>query len=174
MANVGNKCAYERWSNQFVWQVARHSISEELCVYPELTKHLGEAGHKMAEDDREDHQYVKDRLKAIESMEVMSDKHIATLKDVMPRLQTHMKEEEEHDFVKLEEKLSDADSATIAKSFERTKIIVPTRSHPSAPDHPPFESIAGLFATPIDMLRDMVAKFPTSEERDRAADAAKR
>lgn len=81
-------------------------------------------------------QYVKDRLKAIESMEVMSDKHIATLKDVMSRLKDHMKEEEEHDFVKLEEKLSDADSATIAKSFERTKIIVPTRPHPTAPDRP--------------------------------------
>ncbi|KAH6901902.1 hypothetical protein BKA70DRAFT_1113386 [Coprinopsis sp. MPI-PUGE-AT-0042] len=134
ISNIGNKDGYERWSNQFVWQVARHSISEELCVYPELGKHLGEAGHKMAESDCEDHQYVKDRLKAMESMEVMSEHHVASLKDVMSKLKEHMKDEEEHNFPKLEETLSDSETASIAKSFERTKLIVPTRSHPNAPD----------------------------------------
>lgn len=39
-----------------MWQVARHSISEELTVYPELGKHLGEAGNQMAESDRAEHQ----------------------------------------------------------------------------------------------------------------------
>ena len=173
IANVGNKDGFTRWCNQFVWQVARHSASEEISIYPELGKHLGEAGQRMADSDRADHQYVKDRLKMMESMETMSEGHVTMLKDVMSKLREHMRDEEENEFPKLEAVLSDAESTTIAKAFEKTKGIVPTHPHPSAPSRPPFESIAGFFATPIDKLKDMVAKFPPVEERNRVAEAAK-
>jgi hypothetical protein len=39
-------------------------------------------------------------------------------------------------------------------------MFVPTQSHPSAPDKPPFETVAGLMAAPIDHLKDMFKKFP--------------
>ena len=45
----------ERYGNQFVWELARHSVGEELVVYPALEKHLGSQGHQMAEHDREEH-----------------------------------------------------------------------------------------------------------------------
>ena len=60
----------------------------------------------------------------------------------------------------LEKSLSASDSESMAKSFGRTKMFVPTRSHPSAPARPPFETIAGLFAAPLDHLGDMLRKFP--------------
>lgn len=47
-----------RYQNQFVWELARHSIGEELVVYPAMQKHLGEQGKKMADKDREEHQKV--------------------------------------------------------------------------------------------------------------------
>lgn len=47
----------ERWQNQFVWELARHSIAEELVVYPEFEKNLPN-GHDMAEKDRGDHRAV--------------------------------------------------------------------------------------------------------------------
>jgi hypothetical protein len=109
----------------------------------------------------------------LESMESMSEDHIAMLKDVMQHLKTHMKEEEEHDFPRLEERLSDSESAAIAKSFECTKGIVPTRAHPHAPDHPPFENLVAMLTMPIDKLRDMVSKFPSKQERDSVAEAAR-
>lgn len=62
-----------RWQNQFTWELARHSIGEELVVYP---------------------------------------------------------------------------------------AFVPTRSHPSAPDKPPFETVVGLMAAPIDHLADLLRRFP--------------
>ena len=39
-------------------------------------------------------------------------------------------------------------------------MFIPTRSHPSAPDKPPFEAVAGLLAAPIDHLRDIFRSFP--------------
>ena len=60
----------------------------------------------------------------------------------------------------LEKALTDDVTADMAKSFERTKMFTPTRSHPSAPDKPPFETAAGLLAAPIDRLTDLFRKFP--------------
>lgn len=37
---------------------------------------------------------------------------------------------------------------------------VDVRSHPSAPDKPPFETVVGLMAAPIDKLRDLFTAFP--------------
>lgn len=47
-----------RWQNQFTWELARHSIGEELVVYPAFSKHLGMKGQEMADEDRAEHQSV--------------------------------------------------------------------------------------------------------------------
>lgn len=66
--------------------------------------------------------------------------------------------------VVLEQALSKEDSENMHKSFQRSKMFAPTRSHPSAPDKPPFENVAGLLAAPIDKLRDMFSKFPDPKD----------
>lgn len=56
--------------------------------------------------------------------------------------------------------MSADDSSRMAKSFGRAKAFVPSRSHPSAPNKPPFEIAVGLLAAPIDHLVDLFRKFP--------------
>lgn len=53
---AGDKDAQERWSRQLIWEIARHSIGEEIVVYPLLEKHLGAEGKALADGDRNDHQ----------------------------------------------------------------------------------------------------------------------
>lgn len=47
-----------RWQNQFVWELARHSIAEELVVYPAFEKYIPD-GMKKAEKDRSEHQMAR-------------------------------------------------------------------------------------------------------------------
>lgn len=43
-----------RYQNQFIWELARHSIAEEIVVYPAFEQHvLG--GKEMADKDRKEH-----------------------------------------------------------------------------------------------------------------------
>ena len=49
----------DRYGNQFTWELARHSIAEELVVYPAFEKYLGEEGKRMAEGDRKQHHAVR-------------------------------------------------------------------------------------------------------------------
>ena len=78
----------------------------------------------------------------------------------MKNLVQHIKEEENDDLPALESAIPTAESESLAKSFGRTKAFVPSRSHPSAPSKPPFETVVGLLTAPIDHLGDMFRKFP--------------
>lgn len=86
----------------------------------------------------------------------------------MKDLNEHIEEEEKDDLPTLENALSRPDSVSMAKSFGRTKAFVPTRSHPMAPDKPPFETAAGLLAAPLDRLMDLFKSFPDDDPVDKA------
>src|SRR5260221_14496289 len=53
--NAADEDTATRWQNQFTWELARHSIAEELVVYPAMEKNLGEKGVQMANKDRKEH-----------------------------------------------------------------------------------------------------------------------
>jgi len=82
------------------------------------------------------------------------------LEALWTNLSAHIKEEENEDLPALENVLDPRDSESMTKSFARTKMFVPTRSHPHAPDKPPFETVVGLLTAPIDHIRDIFRKFP--------------
>ncbi|EFY95298.1 hemerythrin-like domain protein [Metarhizium robertsii] len=156
----------QRFGNQFIWELARHSVGEELVVYPALEKHLGVEGKEMAESDRKEHHSVKQMLKEFQEMSASDSGYVSQLKKIWGSLSDHIKEEEERDLPALESKLksSEDESKSMAQSFERTKLFVPTRSHPSAGEHPPFETAMGLLAAPIDKVADLFRKFPDKEK----------
>lgn len=86
----------------------------------------------------------------------------------MDVLHHHIEHEREEDMPRLEKLLPDGESAKLARDFERTKGIVPTRSHPSAPTEYYMENLAGLFAAPIDRLQQWLQDFPDKEDIRRA------
>jgi iron-sulfur cluster repair protein YtfE (RIC family) len=162
----------QRFGNQFVWELARHSIGEELVVYPAMEKYMGDRGKKLAEDDRQEHHEVKEHLKVFQNLSSDDPDYVPKLKKIWSLLETHIDEEEKRDLPALEQALKShaQESETLASQFSKTKQFVPTRSHPSAGEHPPFETVMGLMAAPIDKLADMFRKFPDKrdlpDERD--------
>jgi hypothetical protein len=103
---------------------------------------------------------VKEKLQAFQGLKAGTPEFIPSLKSLMDDLAQHIKEEETADLPALEGVLSRDDSQRLAKTFGRTKAFVPSRSHPLAPNKPPFETVAGLMAAPLDHLGDLLRKFP--------------
>ena len=85
--------------------------------------------------------------------------------------------EEQQDLSALKGDIPTSESKTLARSFGSAKVFIPQsqmanfhfmytmswqlqRSHSDVPDKPPFESIAGVMADPIDRLEDI---FPKEE-----------
>ena len=152
----------DRYGNQFTWELARHSVAEELLVYPALESHLGEEGHKIAEEDRKAHHLVKNLLKEFQNLKASQPEYVPKLKELWHVLSAHIQDEEKDDLPKLESALAKTEGASesMAKKFDLTKKFVPSRSHPSAGENPLFESAMGLLAAPLDHIADMFRKFP--------------
>jgi len=155
----------ERFGNQFTWELARHSVAEELIIYPAFEKYLGAKGKQMADSDRAQHHQVKEDLKKFQNLKPKNPEYIPTLKTLMAHLSQHIKEEENDDIPALEKVLREDHNNTgvsesLASKFAKTKMLVPSRSHPSAGENPPFESVLGLLTAPIDHVADIFRKFP--------------
>ncbi|KAI4716692.1 hemerythrin HHE cation binding domain protein [Aureobasidium sp. EXF-10727] len=149
-----------RWQNQFTWELARHSIAEELVVYPAMERNCP-GGEALANKDRAEHRKVKELLYKFQKLNPDVEDFEPTLKALWSELEHHIKEEESEDLPHLEKHTPTDESANLAASFNRTKAFVPSRSHPSAPDDGgPFETVAGLMAAPMDRIGDMFRKFP--------------
>ncbi|KNC96907.1 uncharacterized protein SPPG_07733 [Spizellomyces punctatus DAOM BR117] len=163
-ANEGNPPEQQKWANQLFWQIAVHSIAEELTVYPAFEQYVPD-GVAIAEKERSQHQQVKDDLYQLQNKSVGQDADFVPLMEkMMNELTEHIQQEETTDMPKLREAISNDDALRLGRDFEMTKYFVPTRSHPSAPNKPPFETVAGLLAAPIDRLRDLLTKFPSEQE----------
>lgn len=91
--------------------------------------------------------------------------YVDKLQEIWRSLSGHMRDEE-NELPALETMLAPEQGKTeaLAKSFSRTKAFVPTRSHPAAGEHPPFETVMGLLTAPIDHIADLFRKFPDDPE----------
>ncbi|KAH7233774.1 uncharacterized protein BKA55DRAFT_523206 [Fusarium redolens] len=125
----------QRFRNQFVWELMRHSIGEEL---------------------------IKELLKEFQNMKSTDPDYVPKLKELWAPLWQHIQEEERLDLPALEQSLKaqGEEMEFLARRFDHTKKFVPTRSHPRAGEKPPFETVMGLMAAPMDKLADMLRKFP--------------
>ncbi|KAI6087465.1 hypothetical protein F4821DRAFT_277680 [Hypoxylon rubiginosum] len=161
---IDNKNADERtrYRNRFVWELARHSVAEEIIVYPAIQEYLKD-GQDRSSKDREQHQTIKEQLYRLQGLSADDPDFEPTFRALYSDLQQHVKEEEEHDIPQLEAKLDEVTITQLSKSFERTKHLVPTRSHPLSPQAPPFETVAALLSAPIDKVADIFRKFPKAD-----------
>jgi len=153
----------KKWLHQLIWEIARHSIAEEIVVYPEMEKRLP-AGKELAEKSRQEHLQVKNLLYSIDSQSSRDTEIVGLVDELMTVLGTHIMDEEQRDIPNLIAQLTITEQEHLGKTFERTKKFAPTRPHPSAPDKPPFETAVGLLSAPIDKLMDLFRSFPDEHE----------
>ncbi|EWZ28438.1 hypothetical protein FOZG_17831 [Fusarium oxysporum Fo47] len=95
----------QRFGNQFIWELARHSISEELVVYPAFEKYMGPKGQEMADSDRQEHYKIKELLKEFQNMKSTDPDYVPKLKELWAPLWQHIQEEERLDLPALEQSL---------------------------------------------------------------------
>ncbi|KAI9007315.1 HHE domain-containing protein [Gaertneriomyces semiglobifer] len=157
----GNQDEQQAIVNEFIREVAQHSIAEELVVYPKIEKvNLLGSGEQIADHLRADHAQVKDLLYQLDQMKVGDEGFEKLFTKTIQTLKEHAHEEETKELPALAKQLSEADRIELSKSFLRHKVIAPTHSHPSAPDKPAIlELLAGLPIAPIDKLRDQTRRF---------------
>ncbi|KAJ3193392.1 hypothetical protein HK101_004908 [Irineochytrium annulatum] len=157
----------KKWFNQFIWEVSRHSVGEEITFYPMLEK-LGDEGVRLVEESRADHTTVKELLSDLltEQSPSIFD---AKMSKVMRELEEHMDKEERGDLIFAQQADVKLREST-GRSYAFNKSIAPTRPHPSVPDKPvALEAALGVLMAPIDKFRDLFTAFPDKSGNEEAA-----
>lgn len=138
------------------------TVAEEIVVYPYQEKHLTN-GPEMTENDRFHHQEIKEKLALLQgtSLEKEPGLYQQRFNDLFKKLSDHVEHEEAEDLTALEAAMSREESMRLANEFQRIKKFLPTRSIPSAPNHPDDgQTLVAFMAKPVTAIADAFRSFP--------------
>jgi hypothetical protein len=159
----------KKWFNQIVWELCRHSVGEELILYPLVKKYVPD-GENIANESIKEHRETKEKLVELQSLDY--EKNNLTFNEIFEKMMMglfdHISKEESEDltllskFCPLEERINAADK------FENRKKIVPTQPHTWVNDKCPFiETIEGLLVAPIDKFFDLFKSYPEDQKLEK-------
>jgi hemerythrin superfamily protein len=142
-------------------EIVRHSIAEEMYVYPAMKKHLPD-GQSQVEHDIEEHQELEETLKKLERVSADDTEFVALVAEVRSQLSHHASDEENSQFPLLREHIPHDQLVELGRKVELAKQIAPTRPHPNSPHSELFHKAFGPGVGLVDKLRDAVSGRATN------------
>ncbi|MEU5842257.1 hemerythrin domain-containing protein [Rhodococcus sp. NPDC047139] len=134
-------------------EVMRHSVAEEMFVYPEMEKHLP-GGTEAVDHDKEEHGSIVQVMKQLESADASSAEFTTLLGKFEDLLRHHANDEESEQFPALRTHLEQDTLVEVGDKVQAAKKLAPTRPHPSAPHSELFHKTIGPGVGMVDRLRD--------------------
>jgi hemerythrin-like domain-containing protein len=138
-------------------EVVRHSVAEEMYLYPAARKILPN-GDQLIDEEITEHAEAEQLLKDWEGMAGDDPQFMTTYQKIRDGLLHHIDEEEEPKlFPEMQAALSREEQEDLGAKITRAKKLAPTRPHPSAPDSPPGDKVLGVPTGIIDRIRDRMS-----------------
>jgi hemerythrin superfamily protein len=148
-------------ADTLIAELVRHSVAEEMHVYPAMRKHL-EDGEAAVEHDIGEHKQLEETMRDLEHAEANGPGFMILIDDLEETLRDHVDDEESDQFPKLRAAVPHSELVAIAEKVEKAKQAAPTRPHPSSPNSELFHKTVGPGVGMIDRLRDRLAGRDTS------------
>jgi hypothetical protein len=139
----------------------RHSVAEEMHVYPALRTHLPD-GEQAVEHDVAEHRELETLLKELEGLDGLDARFDAVLRQIDTALTDHVADEEGTQFPRLRAALPQEELVRLAEKVQAAKRSAPTRPHPATPNAKLFHQLAGPGVGLVDRLRDRLSGRTTS------------
>jgi hemerythrin-like domain-containing protein len=134
-------------------ELVRHSVAEEMYVYPAMKKYLPD-GDQAVDHDVEEHKELEKAMKKLESVDAQSSDFTQLLADLENILRDHVRDEENEQFPQLRALVPQEELIEIGEKVENAKKLAPTRPHPMAPNNEVFHKLVGPGVGFVDRLRD--------------------
>jgi len=143
-------------------EVMRHSVAEEMFVYPAMEKHLPQ-GKEEVEHDKQEHEGLVDVMKRLEDVDAEDHGFMELVHELESQLRHHVSDEEDEQFPKLREYISVDERQEMGQKVEQAKRVAPTRPHPNAPQSELFHKTIGPGVGMVDRLRDKLTGRDTGQ-----------
>ena len=142
-------------------ELVRHSVAEEMYVYPAMRKYLPD-GEEAVDHDVEEHKELEGTMKKLESADAQSTEFEQLLAELETILRDHVTDEEGDQFPQLRAQVPRAELVEIGRKVETAKKLAPTRPHPMAPNNQLFHKLVGPGVGLVDRLRDKLSDRSSS------------
>src|SRR3712207_1343763 len=147
-------------TDQVTIELVRHSVAEEVLVYPQVADKVSA---EEVEHAREEHAEAEETLKRLEKLDADDpgfDDELATL---MGEIRHHIEDEEGEMFAHMREVIDEDELRKLGGRVEAFKKVAPTRPHPNVPNKPLPRMAAGPAASMLDRMRDLATGRGTSD-----------
>jgi hemerythrin superfamily protein len=142
-------------------ELMRHSVAEEMYVYPAMRDRLPD-GEAKVQHDIEEHQELEEVMKELEGVDAADARFLEVLGRLAEVLRDHVSDEETEHFPELRARVSADELVEMGRKVETAKKAAPTRPHPSAPHSEVFHKLVGPGVGMVDRLRDKLTGRPNS------------
>ncbi|WP_153397537.1 hemerythrin domain-containing protein [Ornithinicoccus halotolerans] len=140
-------------ADTLIAEVMRHSVAEEMYVYPAVEEHVPNGADEV-EHDKQEHDQIVDLMKKLEGQDAASPAFLEMVRGLTDLLRHHAEDEEQDQFPKLRTHVPHEQLVELGRKVNRAKELAPTRPHPSAPHSELFHKAVGPGVGMVDRLRD--------------------
>ena len=137
-------------------EVMRHSVAEEMHVYPAIEDHVPD-GAAMVEHDKEEHDEIVKVMKELEDLDAAAPAFMGRTRELKELISHHGMHEENEQFPQLRAHVSAEELLDLGRKVENAKDLAPTRPHPGAPHSELFHKTVGAGVGMVDRLRDALS-----------------
>ena len=141
-------------TEQVTIELVRHSVAEEVIVYPEVDKKVSP---DEAEHARKEHAEAEETLQRLEKLDADDPAFDDELETLMREIRHHIAEEEGEMFAHMRQAIDEDELRTLGARVEAFKKVAPTRPHPNVPNEALPRVAAGPAASLFDRMRDFAS-----------------
>jgi hemerythrin superfamily protein len=139
-------------AEQVTIELVRHSVAEEVLVYPQVEKKVSAEEAERARREHGEAEETLQRLEKLDADDPAFDDEVATL---MSEIRGHIAEEEGQMFAHMRQVIDADDLRELGSRVEAFKKVAPTRPHPHVPNEALPRMAAGPAASLFDRMRDL-------------------
>jgi hemerythrin superfamily protein len=137
-------------------EVVRHSVAEEMFVYPAMSDHV-EGGADAVAHDKDEHRQLEQIMKDLEGVEATDGRFDELVEAMTEALRHHAEDEENTQFPRLRKAAPEGLLVELRRKVDTAKRAAPTRPHPDAPNSELFHKLVGPGVGLVDRLRDRLS-----------------
>ncbi|HYY23641.1 MAG TPA: hemerythrin domain-containing protein [Thermoleophilaceae bacterium] len=141
-------------ADQVTIELVRHSVAEEILVYPQVEDKVSAEEAKHA---REEHAEAEETLHRLEKLDADSPAFDDELATLMAEIRHHIQDEEGQMFAHMRQVIDADELRKLGARVEAFKKVAPTRPHPNVPNEPLPRMAAGPAASLFDRMRDLAS-----------------
>ncbi len=148
-------------ADSLISELVRHSVAEEMYVYPAIRDHFPD-GEGVVDDDTSEHKQLEALMKQLEGADASAPEFLTAVGELRRAFEHHISEEEAEQFPQLREHIPQDQLAELMGKVQTAKKLAPTRPHPAAPNAELFHKLVGPGVGMVDRLRDKLTGRSTS------------